>query len=306
MVGQTGPPAVTAADRADGIAVTVVKTAEIAMPRGYVFRAQGSPISRLRAGLSTGQDALLGPCLAFVLDHPAAGPILVDTGFHRDARTHLRRDFGLPMSLLFRGLRPAREPFDDQLRELQREPQEIRSVIMTHLHVDHTSAMRLLPNARFVISRAEWQATRGRFPAAGGYTPHHLPAEDRIDLVDPERDGEQFGPFHKALDLLGDGTIRLLSTPGHSRGHMSVLVRLPNGRSALLAGDAAYTLRNIREELLPMLTVDDKASRRSLRELKAFMDDDPGAIVVPTHDPDAWRALDELSTAARASLSPGA
>ncbi len=72
---------------------------------------------------------------------------------------------------------------------------------------------------------------------------------------------------------------------------MSLLLRLSGGRHVLLVGDAAYAVRNIREELLPMLTVDDDASPASLRELKAFIDAEPAATVVPTHDPEAWRML---------------
>lgn len=59
----------------------------------------------------------------------------------------------------------------------------------------------------------------------------------------------------------------------------------------LVVGDAAYTLRNIREGILPMLTADDNESRRSLDALRAYAAEDPEAGVVPTHDPDAWRAL---------------
>jgi glyoxylase-like metal-dependent hydrolase (beta-lactamase superfamily II) len=60
----------------------------------------------------------------------------------------------------------------------------------------------------------------------------------------------------------------------------------------LVVGDAAYTLRSIHEQVLPMRTADDDASLRSLRELKAFTEQAPDAVIVPTHDPDAWRQLD--------------
>ena len=73
---------------------------------------------------------------------------------------------------------------------------------------------------------------------------------------------------------------------------MSVLLRLAEGRQALLVGDAAYTLRSIDEGILPMLTDDDRASRGSMAQIKAFRDAHPDAVVVPTHDPDAWRALE--------------
>jgi N-acyl homoserine lactone hydrolase len=288
-----------------GVGLTVIKTGEVPIPPGYVFRAERNAITRLRAGLTVGSDAVISPCLAFVIEHPSAGHILVDTGFSPEASTSLRRHFGLPMALLFRALRPAASPFDAQLRDLGVDPAGVDSVVMTHLHVDHTSGMRLLPKARFTIARPEWQAAGSRLSTARGYQPDHLPSEDRLELVDPERDGEPFGPFHRSLDLLGDGTIRLLSTPGHASGHKSILVRRIDGRPVLLVGDAAYTLRSIREELLPMVTVDDVASRRSLRELKAFMDEEPSAIVVPTHDPEAWRSLDQGLAAPTGPDQPG-
>jgi glyoxylase-like metal-dependent hydrolase (beta-lactamase superfamily II) len=70
-----------------------------------------------------------------------------------------------------------------------------------------------------------------------------------------------------------------------------VLLKLEDGRTALIIGDAAYTLTSIREEILPMITADDAASRQSLRALKAFALSEPDAILVPTHDPEAGRQL---------------
>jgi glyoxylase-like metal-dependent hydrolase (beta-lactamase superfamily II) len=151
--------------------------------------------------------------------------------------------------------------------------------------------MRLLPNAQFTISRTEWRGAHSRFAAARGFVSHHLPTADRVEQVDLDRDGETFGPFGRTLDLFGDGTIRLLSTPGHTKGHVSILLRLADDRRLLVVGDAAYTVRSIREGILPMLTDDDEHSRRSLDQLRTFMDEDPDANIIPTHDPDAWRLL---------------
>jgi glyoxylase-like metal-dependent hydrolase (beta-lactamase superfamily II) len=151
--------------------------------------------------------------------------------------------------------------------------------------------MRLLPNAQFVCAGREWKAAQGRTPALGGYAPGHLPASERMRLLDFDREGEPHGPFSRTVDLLGDGSIRLLSTPGHTPGHLSVLVRLPGGRQVQLVGDAAYTVRSIREEILPFFTIDDKLYRRSLREIRAFAEREPGVPLVPFHDPDAWREL---------------
>jgi N-acyl homoserine lactone hydrolase len=273
------------------VRLLAILTAQIKMPRGYAFRAQGNPFSKLRAALIAGEDALLAPCLAFAVEHPSAGTILIDTGFHQDAQSNPRKDFGLPLSLMFRGMRPVEKPFDEQLRELGIEPERVESVVMTHLHLDHTSGMRLLPNARFTCSAAEWAATRTSFPARHGYVPHHLPAEHRMHLVDLTSDGEAFGPFERTLDLLGDGSMRLIYTPGHTKGHLSVLLRTDEQPQVLLVGDAAYILRNIAEGVLPFLTDDDGESIRSLHALEAFAQENPTAILVPSHDPEAWREL---------------
>jgi N-acyl homoserine lactone hydrolase len=201
------------------------------------------------------------------------------------------------MSILFRTLRPADEPYEDRLRGLGVEPGEVERVVMTHLHVDHTSGMRLLPNASFVISRREWEAAHKPRAAGKGYIAHHLPPESRVELVDIDRDGESYGPFSRTIDLLGDGTMRLISTPGHTIGHMSVLLRVVGGE-VLVVGDAAYTLRNIDEQVLPLITTSDELSAKSLRELKEFKTENPAVPLVPTHDPAAWKQLREVEVEA--------
>jgi glyoxylase-like metal-dependent hydrolase (beta-lactamase superfamily II) len=124
-----------------------------------------------------------------------------------------------------------------------------------------------------------------------------------MDLLDFSRLGERHATFAATVDLLGDGTVRLISTPGHTAGHLSVLLRLTRGRHVLVIGDAVYTLRNLREEILPMLTADDEASIRSMREIEAFVRDEPETILVPSHDPSAWHELRRVSASAERALA---
>ena len=112
-----------------------------------------------------------------------------------------------------------------------------------------------------------------------------------MDLLDFGCHGHAWGPFARTIDLLGDGSIRLISTPGHTAGHMSVLLRVRGRGSVLVVGDAAYTVRSIEEQVPPLLTASDDRYMRTLAELKAFSEQEPGALLVPSHDPDAWRAL---------------
>ena len=271
---------------------------KVPMPHGYVYRPPGANrLTRLATLLRPGGETVRSPCLAFAVHHPSAGTILIDTGLHPDAGRNLRKDFGLPMSLLFRNLKPADQSFEGQLRGLGIEASDVQHAVMTHLHVDHTSGMRLLPAAEFVCSRDEWTAATGRSASRGGYVSHHLPPESRMRIVEFDRSGEPHGPFTQTIDLLGDGSVRLISTPGHTRGHLSVLLQLPRGREVLLVGDAVYTMRGLREEILPLLTVDDAAYLRSLREIRVFADREPEATLVPSHDPAAWRNIPTRSGA---------
>ena len=74
---------------------------------------------------------------------------------------------------------------------------------------------------------------------------------------------------------------------------MSVIVRLRD-REALLAGDAIYTMRTLRESRMPARCDDVHEFRRSLREIQLYVTQTPSALVVPGHDATAWRSLDAV------------
>lgn len=276
------------------VEVEVLLTAEVSMPASYVFRGESHRllgVAKLVAGALTGQsEGLKCPCLAYVVRHPAAGTILIDTGFHPEADSDRSREFGRVMGIVARSLRPSKQSYEQQLRSRGVDPGGVDRVVMTHLHFDHTSGMRLLPNARFLVSGSEWAAASRRGAAANGFIAHHFPPRSHLELLDFERDGEPHGPFDRSIDLLGDGSIRLLSTPGHTPGHLSVLLETGRGR-VLVVGDAAYTLSSIREQRLSLLTADDESYRRSLRQLKSFVEQEPDVIAIPSHDPAAWQQL---------------
>jgi N-acyl homoserine lactone hydrolase len=272
------------------VEIEVMVAGTIAAPHGYVFRRNGaSPAGRLLGLVRSAGPPVVMPLLAYLVRHPRAGTLLIDTGLHPDAHRSLRHDYGRMLGTVFGKLRPAAEPFDVQLRDRGVDPADVELVVMTHLHVDHTSGMRLLRDARFVCARAEWDAASRR-GGRGGYAKHHLPDASRVQLLELDA-AEPHGPFDHAHDLLGDGSVWLLSTPGHTPGHLSVLLNRAGLGPLLVVGDAAYTLRSIDEQILPALTDDDAASRDSLVRLQAYAQDQPDATLVPTHDPDAWRAV---------------
>jgi N-acyl homoserine lactone hydrolase len=121
-----------------------------------------------------------------------------------------------------------------------------------------------------VIQRSEWDAGRDEAAVARNF---FLPADyagtDReVRLVDGEH------------DLLGDGAVILLPTPGHTPGHQSVLV----GERAVIGADVAHFASGLDDKRFPAFADDHRAQARSadrLRELR-----DSGRTVFPGHDPE--------------------
>jgi N-acyl homoserine lactone hydrolase len=275
-------------------------SAEMLSPPGWFHRGQG-PAAGLRAlGFGVPARELISvPIVAFLLEHPTAGLILVDTGFHSSiaagSGVERGRNLGPIGRVMARGVRMrAEQAVAAQLRALGVEPADVRLVVMTHLHFDHASALCEFPGATVLVSEPEWQAARSSRSFLHGYSTAQLdprPSYRTIDFHAPP--ARSHGPFEHAIDLFGDRSLILASTPGHSLGHMSLLVRLAE-REALLMGDAAYTMQTLREGERPWRSEDSTAFEGSLRALQAFDREHPGALIVPGHDADAWGALQEL------------
>ena len=141
---------------------------------------------------------------------------------------------------------------------------------MTHLHFDHAGGLSLLPpTTPIVIQRREWEAAHDKAGVAKNF---FLPADyagidDRLVLVDGDH------------DLLGDGSIELLSTPGHTPGHQSVRV----GERLVIGGDVSHYASGLDDLRFPVFADDFDAQAASARRLRALRD--AGATVRPGHDP---------------------
>ena len=248
---------------------------------------------RLLRTMLTGNPPLLVPCPAFLIRHPSAGAILVDTGLHPSITTDPRENFG---NLAARIARPELEAGEDvpaQLRSRGIEPTEIAVVVMTHLHFDHASGISEFPQSTFILSEEEWTAaSTDRRPALRGYHPPHYDHAFDYRTVDFDRGGvSSYATFGRTFDLFGDGSIRLAYTPGHSAGHQSVIARLSQ-RDFVIGGDVIYTYRQLDDAPPPPRPVDAHQFRRSLQELRLFRREFPHAIITPGHDPSFYAQLE--------------
>jgi N-acyl homoserine lactone hydrolase len=233
------------------------------------------------------------PCPAFLITHPSAGRILVDTSLHSSIAAKPQENFGRLAAWYARPRIEAGKDLPAQLRERGADPRSIPLVLMTHLHMDHASGISEFGSSTIVMSDREWTAaTTGSRPLARGYRPEHYDYAFDYRLIDfngPRVDS--YSTFGRTFDLLGDGSIRLAFTPGHTVGHMCVILRLSD-RDFVIAGDAVYTWHQLEGGPRQPRPQDPHLWRRSLQELQLFHREYPQAVIVPGHDREQWSKLE--------------
>jgi N-acyl homoserine lactone hydrolase len=268
---------------------------EMGSPPGLLARPAGR--FAVPRGLGVGRSRrnwVWVPVPAFLVEHPGAGPFLVDTGLHPSVAIDPAQSFGRAGRLINQFRMRPEQAVSAQLRAGGIDHAGIALVVMTHLHTDHASAVSDFPAATFVVDRREWESAIRSRGLTRGYRRQQFDYGfdwRAIDYDAPEVDS--FATFGQSVDLFGDGSVRLLATPGHTLGHQSVLVRL-RGREALICGDAAYTRRAIDQDVTPLLMHDEHRFFRSVREIRRFVERTPNLVVIPGHDHELWPSLEEV------------
>ena len=275
------------------VKLTPILTATVKGPIQWFLREEGRLAKLKGFGLGVPKDQwLTAPIQCFLVEHPDAGPMLIDTGFHASVAVKPRSNLGTFGTVLYRDIdmRPEQSAAA-QLRERGIEPSSVGTVIMTHLHPDHASAIVDYPDATFLVSSAEWEAasTGGQ---RDGYVKRQFDHGFDYRLVDfDSNEANSFSGFARSFDVFGDGSVRLVFTPGHTLGHMSVVLRTAQGE-VFVAGDAIFMHRTLDDDHLPHLLPDEHLFRRSLREIRQYRKETPDALVIPGHDWEAWQELD--------------
>jgi glyoxylase-like metal-dependent hydrolase (beta-lactamase superfamily II) len=201
-------------------------------------------ISRWTPGLNEGKSMdFVDSC--YLIKHSSKGWFLWDTGI-ADAVAAMPN--GLvpadPKAVTWR--RP--KTLAAQLEQLGLKPDDVTAMAVSHTHPDHTGNVELFPQAMLYVQRAEYD-----WPGANN-EPRFKPSHP-VELLAGDK------------DVFGDGSLTILSTPGHTPGHQSLLVKLPKTGAVVLSGDAVHFRDNWDNRRVPSMNANKDQSAASMQKI---------------------------------------
>jgi glyoxylase-like metal-dependent hydrolase (beta-lactamase superfamily II) len=235
------------------------------------------------------------PINVYVIEH-ARGVILFDTGQDRASVTSGGYFPGGVTGYLYNRLARFEISEDDtltaRLATLGYAPADVDFAIVSHLHQDHIGGLRELADSELLVSAAEWAELTGPAPQLRGFLDSHIQVPGlrwRQVSFEPTSD-PALAPFTEALDVMGDGSLMMLPTPGHTAGSASLLIRRTGRPPLLLTGDLTYGAEILQRGQVPGVGNRHRLAASS-RQVQALAQRHPGLVVLPAHDPTAAQRL---------------
>ena len=227
------------------------------------------------AGLISGTTGRIElPIASWVVQHPK-GTLVFDTGMHPELQSDVSR-IGRTADM-FDFDYPAGEELSARLEGVDIDPAEVAVMVFSHLHFDHCGGATLLPNARVICQKAEWDA--GHHPKL---VEHRVYNPDDFDL------GHDKLLVEGSHDVFGDGSVACVPTPGHTAGHQSLRVMLDSG-PVVLTADCVYTRGQMDAMVTPPFGFDTELQHRSMAQLADM--ERAGDRLLFGHDIEQFRSL---------------
>ena len=284
----------TAASAGQQVRVHCIRTGSVRI-RANQVRGKGRGFLRqLRTYTGIAWSEWL-PIHAWVIDHPE-GIIVVDTG--ETSRISESGYFPRWHPYFRRGVEEQVNRADEigwQLRHHGFDPDLVSRVVLTHLHTDHAGGLHDFPNSEILIGAEEYAMATGPLGQVRGYLPQRFPSWLKPTLMGFH--DAPVGPFPQSLALTEAGDVVAVPTPGHTPGHVSVIVRTP-GFTWFLGGDASYTEEMMLNEKVDGVASNDDAARETLRRIREFAAQEP-LVYLPTHDPASQIRLEHQQVVTR-------
>jgi N-acyl homoserine lactone hydrolase len=162
----------------------------------------------------------------------------------------------------------------DLLGQINVKPDQIKYVGVSHYHGDHIGQVGSFPKATLLIGKGDWDALTSPKPAAG------VNPEPFANWIKGEGKVE---PLALDKDVFGDGTVLMLNTPGHTPGHHSLMVKLPQTGNVLLTGDLAHFRENYENNGVPSFNTNRAETVASIDRFKKIAANLKATVIIQ-HD----------------------
>jgi len=235
------------------------------------------------------------PIHCFAIEH-RDGLVLFDTGMDPAITSNPHYiDSPLGRFLLNRIFQLHIFPGDSLGRQLETvgfTSSDVKKVVISHLHFDHIGGIADVPQAEFLVSPDEWRQLSDPHPERHWILREHieLPGIQWRQIEFEPSDDPLFAPFGGCHDVMGDGSIILLPTPGHTPGSLSMLVRSAAMIPLLLVADLTYETQLLMQGQVPG-TGNAKTLRSSYAKVRALKEKLPDLVILASHDPKTAEAL---------------
>lgn len=161
----------------------------------------------------------------------------------------------------------------------------IRMAVITHLHFDHVGGIAQIPQADLLVSAREWAILSKPHPEHEWILREHIeiPAAKWRPITFEPTDDPLFEGFEGIHDVVGDGSMILLPTPGHTAGSMSMLIRQEGWDPILLVADLTYETALLEQDVVSG-TGDSKTLLASFAKVRRLTQRLPDLAIVASHD----------------------
>ncbi|MEK0434575.1 MAG: hypothetical protein RL369_624 [Pseudomonadota bacterium] len=219
------------------------------------------------------------PVSMWILKHPK-GVLVFDTGNNvaiSDSTENCKKYWAAGSCDFLKPSQTRSDVIDEQLKKVGIKVDDVKVVVTSHSHLDHAGNIAMFPKAVHVFQKKElyqgyWpEKFQGR-AANGTFVLNDLVSARDYDFY--EIDGD--------YDLFGDGTVKIISTPGHTIGHQSLKVKLKSGQMIILSQDAIWMQENL-DGYPAGLNFSIQAYTDSLNKLKRMRDLEGGKLFM-AHD----------------------
>ena len=229
------------------------------------------------------------PINAFVIEH-RDGLILFDTGLDpaiMSDKSYISQAIGrFLLPRIFKLHIGPKDALGCKLNAIGIKPVAISKVVVSHLHFDHVGGIQDVPQADLLVGQEEWNTLSEPHPE------HEWKLREHIEITGAKwcpiefaaTDDPLFAPFGGIYDIMGDGSMILLPTPGHTPGSLSLLLRNGNFPPLLLVGDLTYQADLLMKDQVPG-TGDAAQLRASFAKVRALKKQLPDLIILASHDP---------------------